>query len=219
MTENIVTTIISGFFMVLGAIISGYFGYAQGKNKKDKSMTKLEYHPYFSRVESIKNEIKRTFHLPNYGKEVVFKDILFNNLNILIEKNLILVKEVMKNESRYSENSELYCLHIENLDEILNELCCYYQKDMSYTKEEREVLDIVMSKYSRWSREKIHNMQDQIMQTCNSPFYAESSASVKTSIILDQYLSFAIELVNNASETLGKINGDLKGLVYKGITI
>ena len=219
MTESVLNTIISGIFVVLSAAVSGYFGYARGKSKKEKNCLNMENHPYFSRVNAIKNEIMRTFTLPNYGKEIVFKDILFNNLDILVAKNTEMVQEIARNEILYSESTELYNYQMENLEDILNCLTNYYKNDSRYTVEEREVLDIVMTKYACWSREKIHNMRDQIMQTCNSPFYAESSPVVKTCIILDQYLSFTIELVNSASETLGKINGDLRGLVYKGITI
>ena len=182
-------------------------------------MTNLENHPYFERVKAVKNEIKRTFQLPNKGKEILFKDILFTNLDILTERNLLLVRKIQKNEDVYKDTTILHKEHLHNLEQILNDLSCYYENSAGYTKDEKEVLRIVMSKYSIWSKDRIHNMQDQIMQTCNSPFYAESSPNVKTSIILDQYLSFTLDLVNSASQTLDKINGDLRGLVYKGITI
>ena len=219
MSDNVTATIISGIFLVVSTLISVVFGYIQGKNRKIKNITKLENHPYFSRVQSVKSEISRTFQLPNKGKEVVFKDILFNNIDILMKRNLLLVQRVEKDEEYFKDSTVLYAEHLKNLEEILEDLCSYYELSTGYTKDEREVLRIVMSKYSIWSKERIHNMQDQIMQTCSSPFYADSSASVKTSIILDQYLAFTLDLVHSASQTLDKINGDLRGLVYKGITI
>lgn len=219
MDSSIKATIISGVFLTITTVISSSFGYFQAKNRKLKIMTNLENHPYFSRVQAVKNEIKRTFQLPNKGKEVLFKDILFTNIDILVKRNLLLAQKIQKDEDKYKDTSILSAEHLKNLDDILNELCNHYECSMGYTADEKEVLRIVMSKYSVWSKDRIHNMQDQIMQTCNSPFYADSSASVKTSIILDQYLAFTLDLVHSASQTLDKINGDLRGLVYKGITI
>lgn len=221
LSENMLIALITGCTGIISATISAYLGYKSGQKKKklDTTDISLETHPYFNRVECLKNEILRTFTLPNKGKEEVFKEIIYRHMDICHTKYMHLVREVTKNEGNYDNNVSLYNLHIEALDQILSELHEFYKYDNRYTDNEKKVMDVVMQKYCRWSQDKIHTIQEQIMLTCNSPFYINSSPIIKTSILLDQYLSLAIDLINSATATLNKINGDLKGLIFKGIEI
>ena len=83
--------------------------------------------------------------------------------------------------------------------------------------EEKKALDIVMSKYDNWERDYTENLLCNISTCCNNQFY--NSLDTKASVIFDIYLTCAVEVINSAQKTLDSLNGDLKGLVFKGVRL
>ena len=90
-----------------------------------------------------------------------------------------------------------------------------FPRHINYTIEDQHVLDIVMSKYEKWNVSHNQYILENISICCNSPFY--NTIQIKASVILDIYLTCAVEIINSAQKTLDSLNGDLKGLVFKGV--
>lgn len=216
--------------LILGAIttiavagITGYFGVLpQIKNKKEKreeddskhSVPAISEHPFFNRADAIKQHIMMTFTLENKGKEAVFKDILMNQIVIY---QRILHDVCQKVDSGEIEDSnELYNLHLKAVNDITYKHYHYY-KTTDYSADEQHVLDIVMKKYVIWNKLRLEELQDNMRTVCNSPYY--NDVHTQAAVIMDLYMGVMVNTLNEGTLTLGTINGDLKGLTFKNITI
>lgn len=211
MSETITVTLITGIFSVIAIILNNMLG----KKKRASDNIKLKNHPFYARAEILKNHIEHTFTLDNKGKEVVFKDIIKSQISTF-QTVLLKVSEDIDNK-KIVTSTELYNRHLEALDEIISLHHSYYKSNIEYTVEEQNVLNIVMKKYDMWHESKINFLQDNIMNVCNSPFY--DTELIKGAVVLDLYLSMAVDTINDASKTLNRLNGDIKGLVFRGVTI
>lgn len=208
----------------LGALITGTFTvltiaekfYFENKYKKQKAEdnTHLMEHPFFVRVDMLKNHIQLYFTLENKGKEAIFKDILSNMLDITKNHLHDLTKKIDDSGEDY-DHQALYNLYIENFRELLLMLHTYYVHNPMYSNVEVKALDIVFDKFEVLPSARVDFIQDSILSISNSPFY--NSNKVKAAAILDLYLSVCIETINSAGKTLNNINGDLKGLSFKGV--
>jgi uncharacterized metal-binding protein len=179
--------------------------------------TSLTKHYFFSKIEHIKKyNIAICFTLENKGKEVVFKEILTKQMELFSCKLYDLVMDISNNPEKY-QSGVLLETHVSTLNDIYNQLYNFYKTDDAYSTREKEVLDIIMHKYAKWNIDKYTRMEKIISDICNSMFYHNSSE--KTAAILDAYIVALLDQLDSAQETLSKINGDLKGLKFKGTTI
>lgn len=175
----------------------------------------LHSHPLFVRTNLNKTNIRMFFVLPNKGKEVVFKDILCKHMDIFNKYAKQLCDKYTSNEIDDSET--LYAESVKVLDGILTDLRTFYINDEMYQPQEKMVLDIVMSKYNHWNQERQSDMASRMFEICNSAFY--TSLSNKMVAILDSLMFAMNDTVSDANKTLNSINGDLKGLIFKGVEI
>lgn len=205
---------------LITAVVSVIVFYIKEKIKRHQEYEKntnlcLNEHPFFVRTEILKSNIQNTFTLVNKGKEVVFKDIICN----LIDNMEIVLSELSKriDKGQIKDSTELYNEHIEALNRIIEKHHSYYKNNIIYTKEEQDVLDVVMKKFDIWNQSRIEFIQEQIMSVCNSPFY--KTEKIKAAVILDLYFQISVSILADAEKTLNSINGELKGFVFRNIKI
>lgn len=213
-TKLIITSIVS-------PTIALYVKYLYDKKVKedDKKSTNenlsLTTHPFFERIKLLRTHIQYSFEIPNKGKQEVFKDILVNKFTIVTEEYWNMVKEVESKKKTLSD-IELYNLVSDHIREGLKKHEVYYRSS-KYTADEQRCLDIVMQKFNKWHSPRIENTFDTIQNVCNSKFYSGTTA--KASVCLDVLLATFVDIINDAELTLNELNGDLKGLTFKGITL
>lgn len=212
MRESIIKELITVMGTITVTLITCIFSYKKAKNQKTNLI--LKNHIFFKKIKSIKNDVNISFHLKNKGKEKIFKHIITEHLNIF---SYVLEDFVHDIDSGVIKNPNDLCDRcINDFESILNKLQCFYFNG-DYSKEDIEVLNIVMGKYVNWNEDLIRHNKENIYMICNSLFYPD--VVTKASVILDSYLSVAINTINNGEKTLNNINGDLRGLTFKGVVI
>lgn len=220
---GVLKEIIVSITAILVAAIPAYFAILPQLHRKKQQQAKpseeapigIASHPFFNRAEMIKHHIDMTFSLENKGKEVVFKDIMMNQIEIYQEFLSEICTSVDRGE--VVTTHDLYNAHIEVIDQITYRHYHYYKDNPRYTHEEQQVLDRVMKKYVIWNKPRIDHLQESLRTICNSPYYTD--IYTQAAVIMDTYLGVMVSTLNEASITLGSINGDLSGLTFKGITI
>lgn len=156
-----------------------------------------------------------SFTLKNKGKEAMFKDMLLMHLDIWGDN-------VMKLATQLEEcDDDIDGITFENIilnhfEKGLKDFSNYY-KNSNFTYDEQVGLDLVMAKFNKWNYPRTKMFRETLLVVCNSQFYM--SQKVKSAVILDMYISHFVDTISDAELTVNDINGDLKGLVYKGITI
>lgn len=175
----------------------------------------LSAHPLFVRTNINKTNIMMYFTLENKGKEIVFKHILCQHMDIFNKHAKALCDKFTT--KKIDDNETLYAESVKALDGILNDLRNFYVNDDRYYQQEKYVLDIVMGKYNQWNQDRQKEMETRMFEICNSAFYP--NLSNKMVAILDSFMFAMNDAVSDANKTLNSINGDLKGLVFKGVEI
>ena len=158
---------------------------------------------------------KFLFSIENKGKETVFKDILINELKIWKESLKAIAIEIDNRHERLSIK-EIENLNKEMLIETSKKICEYY-KNEKYTKSEQKVLDIVIPKYCKWNEERMQSMYNAIEHV--EDLNVIHNLKIKQSLIFALYNYSIVSSLLSAQNTLNEINGDLKGLTFKGIKI
>lgn len=214
MSDEIIVEIIKGIVAIIVSILTTYsaiLGTKLFKNKKIK--INLKSHPIFSRADLNKNIVLTYFSLENKGKETVFKDILVNHMDIYKKHTLNLCSEI----DEINDSNDLYTASVEVMNDIIYDLRTFYKNNDSYTKIEKDVLDIVIAKYNNWDYDRELEVIARIQEICGSTFYPDIKTKAVT--ILDTFLFAMNDTVSAANKTLNSINGDLKGLIFKGVEI
>lgn len=210
-SEGIQTTLIQSATAVIVAII-GTLGAL--KFKKNKTQ-KLKYHPVFAKIDFNKSLVG-TFEFKNRGKELIFKDILSHHLTIYNKILNSFVKDIDDNIESMDSN-ELSNRAITAVSDIRYQLNNFYISEEKYTLTEKKALKIVLEKYNNWNFNRDSNMIEMISHVCGSTFY--NTTYTKAVTILDLFLFAITETIEDANKTLNSLNGDLKGLKFKGVEI
>lgn len=217
MSENVVLEIIKSLSAVAVAVITVCGGLfvtkVINKNKKDK--IKITSHPVFARAELNKNVILTYFTLENKGKENVFKEVLINHMDIY-KKHMVILCDKISN-GQVPDSNALHCESVETINNIIFDLRTFYKNNTAYSVDENKVLDIVMSKYNKWDCDREFEIITRIQEICGSPFYPD--VYTKSVTIFDTFLFAMNSTVSDANKTLNSINGDLRGLVFRGVVI
>lgn len=217
MSESLVLKIIESISAIAVAVITVYGGIFAtkmfNKNKMDK--IKITSHPVFARTELNKNVILTYFTLENKGKEAVFKEILINHMDIYKKHMTILCNNISANKS--IDPNTLRCESVDTVNNIIYDLRTFYKNNPLYNSDENKILDIVMGKYNRWDCDREFEIITRIQEICGSPFYPD--IYTKTVTILDSFLFAMNNTISDANKTLNDINGDLRGLVFRGVVI
>jgi hypothetical protein len=216
---EVLKLIITGIISPTVALLVKYI-YDKKTKELDKSTQKSEDvhisladHPFFERMKILRTHIQYSFELQNKGKQEVFKDILIAKFNIVIEEYWKMVEEIEARKETLTE-LELYNLLIDHIREGLKAHEVYYRTS-DYTIQEQKCLELVMKKFNKWHAPRIESVFQSIQNVCNSKFY--SGSITKASVALDVLLGAFVDIINDAELTLNELNGDLKGLKFKGI--
>ena len=214
MSDEIIVEIIKGIVAIIVSILTTYSAILGTKLFKNKKIRiNLKSHPIFSRADLNKNIVLTYFSLENKGKETVFKDILVNHMDIYKKHTLKLCSEIDK----INDSNDLYTASVDIMNDIIYNLRTFYKNNDSYTKIEKDVLDIVIAKYNNWDYDRELEVIARIQEICGSTFYPDIQTKAVT--ILDTFLFAMNDTVSAANKTLNSINGDLKGLIFKGVEI
>ena len=212
-----ITAVLTSVLAIMGTYVGIKKKIKKNSNDEERKddRVKLSYHPVFTRIEYNKNIIKNCFELKNKGKEILFKE--------LITKHLDIYKLHLKEFVNYIDNNididynELENRSMEVLNKIINELNSFYISDSSYSSEEKKVLEIVLDKYQSWNNHRQNIAVGMINNVCGSVFYPDVYS--KSVTILDIFLFLVTDVVDEADKTLNSLNGDLKGLIFRGVMI
>jgi hypothetical protein len=205
---------VTGILVILGAIFGTlskiigffktFFGLFKKSSKKSKSIS-FEKHYIFDKIDnvlelnnitnstSIRGKIStllKEIKLNTYKKEILI--FLKNDFDILCKDDIIkLSKNVLTDYSKKS--SELF------IKESLNQ-------------EEMKTAQLIIDKFNEIELRQITS----IIETINHKKYEEISNNELVSIILSFFAYLVTDLVDNAKDTMNRINGQLTGLIFKG---
>jgi hypothetical protein len=213
MDSNIIVEIIAGVFGLATIILTALLNKSMKSNKE--KLPELNKHHVFTRLEVLKNHISVNFSVQNKGKELVFKELLNNNLDIWKE-NLKELADILDTNCESMDNVAFQNTILNQFEKGLVSFSSFYQTE-SYTNDEQEVLKIVMKKFNKWNYKRVDSFRDTLMIVCTTQFYLDKK--VKSAVIFDMYISFFVDTIYDAENTLGELNGDLRGCIFKGITI
>lgn len=227
MNTDIQKEIVAGTFATVGVIAPIIITYFLSKRKKAKEKekkpypVKLKYHPVFVRINTYKSYILTGFSLENKGKQEVFKNLLLNKLRIRHEILFEIAEEIEKCTNQCELDSEDDCNKLYNFNmEYLrrgNDLHNSYYKTSEYTPEEQKVLETVLRKFNKWHEYRTKYLEESLPLICSSKFYPD--CHTKQAVIFDLYLGSIADMIGDAEKTLNEINGDLKGMVFRGHVI
>lgn len=221
LTENVQVELVKGGVAVLTgliAVLSTYTGIkktSSSTKKVKEEKLKLVNHPIFQRIEFDKHIVLTTFEFKNKGKEIVFKEIIVQHLNIYKEVLKELCEEIDSNEKM--DATELLNRSTKALNLINQRLQKFYIDSPNFTIQEKHVLEIVLNKYTSWGSERDLKAYAMINDVCSSHFHPTIYAKAVT--IMDIFLFAITDTIDDANKTLNKLNGDLKGLEFKGVVI
>ena len=214
MSENVIVAIVTGLFGLAGM----YFTYLlEPKKKKGKEEVRpsLKNHHIFSRTEMLRNYIEMKFTLPNKGKELVFRDMILNYIKIW-EKELAKLAEQLEEVSDDVNSTEFQAIIMKSFNNGTHEFTNYY-KNSSYSLDEQQCLGLVMAKFNTWNYQRVQSFGNSLLSVCNSQFY--STKTIKSAVIFDMYIQLFVDMANDAEQTIGSVNGDLTGLIFRGVTL
>lgn len=210
------SSVIVAIITTIGSIVTTiYATHVKKQNKSEVKIKKLVNHHFFNRVDLLITEINNNFYFKNKGKELICKEIINKQITHIKEKLITLATNIDNLHIQDEEHLYNTCLL------IMNDITIYsynfYKEDNTYTEEERKILDLVMFKYEQWNSTFKNSIIENIRMCCFSSSYKD--LQTKCSVILDIYLSIIIIKSNIAEKTICSLNGDLRGMTFKGVVI
>lgn len=211
--------VLVAFFGALSGIIAticSYKGLKYKNNKQEEIKKRLMInHHFFNSLDILVNEVNNNFHFKNKGKELLCKEIVTVQMKDLKQGLLRLAQNVDNGHIQDEEHLYNTCLIIFNKNSTL--LHRFYKESNNYTDDEARALEIVIFKYENWTSGINDIILDNIRMCCYSSSYKD--IPTKCSVILDMYLSTIFITTNIAEKTICSLNGDLRGMIFKGVTI
>lgn len=229
MSEVLSKEIIAGIFSVIVVSVPILLSYSLNKKKKDKKIKRessmhLAGHPVFSRLHAHKIYIKTIFCLPSAskGKEIALRELLTNYLDIWLNGLTDLANTMEEccsacKDDEQSSCNDLYNVNMKAVSKARERFYDFYTNTASYSPDEQKVLKIMGTKFDKWIEPQARHIESRITMLCNSKFYGD--CHTRQAVIFDMYIGVFSELMNDVERTLLDINGDLRGLTYKGVPI
>lgn len=205
---------VSLIFPIIVSIVSYIIIDTIGKRKK-KEIFNCSEHYIFSRLKSIKKiNIAINFKLKNKGKELIFKSILESQIDCIIEEAISIVTDV---KGKKEDDAYIRERLSDGLDSIFSKLYTFYMLDDSHSQEDKNTIKKVMDKFYKINEERVNRLYENIIIINSSVFY--KSYDDKVCAFFDMLISLVQEQLSTAEATFNNINGDLKGLIFKGVVI
>lgn len=193
------------------------------QHHKDGTL-KLKHHPLFKgSLQRHITTLQTSFNLGNAGKTLVFKDILMTNFSMWEHRLLELAESVDKCNDTcpvadQGDCNKLVNLNMEAFNTTMIEYTDYYRKSGNYSADEIACLDIVMAKFNKWNNIRMESMIERINYIANDK-YLSANCRIAQALIFEAYIGTFADTMADATRTLGEINGDLNGLVFRGVEI
>lgn len=184
-------------------------------NREKGQVYKLKEHYLFSRLSIIRDKnIAINLTLKNKVKEKIFKDILIQQIKCIEKEATKLSEKIDANPKSYNNNNLLLSEFNKTIEDIYSKLYVFYKYSDEYSEEDKRTISIVMDKFYKWNDERYENLIEKNTVIVTSVFY--NSSQEKTCAFFDNLLTVLSEQLSNAEITFNSINGDLKGLKFKG---
>ena len=210
--------------VVIGPAISGVIGYfiidaivKRISNTKEVAAG-CEKHDIFLKLESLKiRNIETNFKLSSEGKELVFKNILISQVDCVLEEVHMIVEDITEDTKKYEDQTNMQVRLIKGLDRIFSKFNTFYENDHRYTDDDKKTIKIVMDKFIKLNKERVDLLYDGVLEVNSSIFYR--TPDEKVCAFFDIIVSLVRDQLINSEATFSRINGDLKGLSFKGVII
>lgn len=177
-------------------------------------LPKITEHDFFGKMKCLRDNITMSFELQNKGKELIFKDLLATKIDTFGD---IMYATALELDGIDELNETV--LRIKLMDafrEGIKKYSTFYMSE-KYTLDEQKIYSIVMPKFNKWHNHRIQIAEDSINQTCSCVFFPEPK--VKVAAFFDRFFAQFIDTVQDAESTLNELNGDLKGLTFRGVKL
>ena len=215
---DVASAIITGVATVLSALITVFL---VRKNKDRANYMTMTRHVIFDRLNSHIRRVETEFSLDNKGKELIWKDVLKHKFKIWKKCLYKLAEETdacMKNCNRKHNGCEIfYMRNMKYFNEAMYKFDNYY-RNTDYTTDEQNALDITIGKFKIWDEQRIRFIEDRIVEISNDSL-AYGTCYHKQIAILDSILYVMSDVFQDSQKTIKDINGDLSGLIFKGVEI
>lgn len=181
--------------------------------KTDLAEHKIKNHIFFTMAISYKGDLYSKFILKNKGKETIFRYLLYYSIKIFETNFKIIANKIDNGNINIDELKEMNINAIEKSYRCIREL--YERKDL--TEDERISLKIVTDKFITWNQGRYNRLRTNVINVGTSEFY-NNPISMEASI-LDLVNHTLYDMIDDAIISFDTINGDLNGLVFKGMRI
>lgn len=192
------------------------------KNKKLKAENKLQNtkihkiknHMFFTLVISLEGDLYSTFILQNKGKEAIFRFILYQTIKSIKNNFKILASKIDNGE--IGDIDELKHLNIDAIEKAYRSVRELYNRE-DLSQDEKIALKITLDKFVMWNEVRYERLKININNITTSEFY-DTPISMEAAI-LDVLSSALFDIISDAKSAFNTINGDLNGLIFKGVRI
>jgi hypothetical protein len=208
MSDALIVSIVGAGVGVVGMVITFiklYFK-KRGINKSRVDYKILKYHDIFDKIDNwINSRIPNTC-FGDKGRSLVIADSLKIKLHTFKE-NLNLFVRNKNNFKCTAEEFHIMCTSL-----IFNSLS---QSESIETSE--GIPDIYITKFRLWNHKTVLFTKNCVDNICRSKYY--SSNSEKMYAIMNMFTASIESTINDAERTLRFLNGELSGIIYKGLEI
>lgn len=190
--------------------LSDYDATLKIKRKKmiygDERDVKLLEHRFFTAMDFYLSTRIPILPIKEPGRAKIFRDFLSSKFEVMRDNMEALIR---KNDLVQMPQMEFEALIMEYLNEAITD----------YEKAARGagIPDIVLEKFALWHRSSIEQTSNFLLRVSQSPWYGSNTQKVVA--ILDYLTTVMHATLLDAQYTLSRLNGELDGLTYKGLTV
>lgn len=206
--------LIMGLFGIIG-IIGLLVFINKGSLFKEKSHIQLEEHELFLRIDSKKAWVKKKYFMPNKVKQEIFQDLLLNVLDIYKQTLTTLIEKYKKfppkDTHKFITDIHYY------INEIIAKITVYYQfNDRPYSKEDKEVLKIVIDKFLTWHGAHAYTLKNLVEKIVLDEKMYNGSLEEKFPYILSYFEHLIHWTLIDAKTVFARLNGEFRNKYFNG---
>jgi hypothetical protein len=174
-------------------------------------------HSIFVDLARMESTVNQFISMDNKGKEMAFKSILRNKLQIW-RRHLFEVALLIDDCSEQCSNdcescNKLYNINMKAFEMAFDEYNGYYKND-HYTDSEKRCLDYIFPHFNKAHKPNIDRTLASIQDTCNNKYLTNCKS--KQAIIFYTYTGAFANIIHEVQTVFKDINGHLKGEMFAG---
>lgn len=168
----------------------------------------LKLHPFFSNADyRLKIEIPNMDIIPNKPvREQVYKDLV----GIAFKDVYDACNDIISHEDMNDWSHEKW---MDEVTKRINQIAINIENDASRIG----IPDIVTKKFSKWNADTIESLKEYVLMLGHSKLYTTNVTKTNTFLFIMNLL--LVTILGDAERTLREINGELKGVKYRGMPI